>query len=278
MNSTSEKQEAEIRKAETLKAEAGRGQVIPEIPEWKRAPAGNPEVGGAASAGKPDWRAALPEAKRRVLVLNATPEQVAAIERILCQEPPAGGHTESETAEGERYVFRRTRRVWEVILGGGRPFHLEDTLGAKYLDYLLHHPNEATSAFDLEVAITPEKGEARFANSIEPQIDARAKREYQQALRDLREGKERAQQAGDSGKACELDGQIQALESALTEAGGTADTGERSRGNVRKAIKLVLRGLLKGGEQERAFAKHVQGALSLGYHCMYSEPAGQVWR
>ncbi len=78
---------------------------------------------------------ALPEAERRVLVLEATPEQVAAIKRILSQAPPAGRHAEGGTAEGEEHVFRRTHRVWEVIFGGGRPFHLADTLGAKYLDY-----------------------------------------------------------------------------------------------------------------------------------------------
>jgi hypothetical protein len=46
---------------------------------------------------------------------------------------------------------------------------------------------------------------------------------------------------------------------------------------VRKAIKLALRHLLKAGEEEEAFARQIEDALSLGYKCLYSRPAGQRW-
>jgi len=220
---------------------------------------------------------ALPEAERRVLVFDATPEQVAAIKRILSQAPPAGRHAEGGTAEGEGYVFRRTHRVWEVIFGGGRPFHLADTLGAKYLDYLLHHPNEPIPAFDLEVAVQPEKGEARFRNSVQPESDARAQREYQQALRRLEAERQTAQAAGNREELERLAGEIAALAAALKANRAGADAGERARVNVRKAVAVVLAQLRKGGLAEEAFAEHLENQLSTGYECLYSQPQGRIW-
>ena len=214
-------------------------------------------------------------------LLEASPEKWATIQRVLAGQPLPDLEPDTASSppkKGESaHVFRWTGRLWEVIFCGGRPFYLENTLGARYLDYLLHRPNVPLAAFDLEVAITPEKGEARTANSIQPSLDGRARREYRAALQDLREHKERAQHAGDSAKAHEFESQIKAVEDALEEGGGADDTGERARGNVSKAVRLVLRSLLRGGEDEKAFARHVQDALSLGYDCLYSRPAGQAW-
>src|SRR4051812_40853475 len=90
-------------------------------------------------------------------VAQATPEQQAAIERIL-----AGGPAGLEgSPEAARFLFRKAGSHWRVVFDGRAEFHLADTLGAQYLAYLLHHPNETISSFDLEVAIRPEKGEAR---------------------------------------------------------------------------------------------------------------------
>ena len=72
------------------------------------------------------------------------------------------------------YVFRWTGRDWEVVFGGGRAFHLPNVLGVRYANYLLHRPNGPISAFDLEVAVSPEKGEARARNSVQPASDTRA--------------------------------------------------------------------------------------------------------
>jgi hypothetical protein len=208
-------------------------------------------------------------------LVPTTPEQLAQIESIL-----GGG---GEVASGEwpvaepRFVFRRTSRLWEVIFAGGGRFHLENTLGARYLDYLLHHPNDPISAFDLEVAIEPEKGEARARTSIQPTIDPRARREYERALGKLRADQESAQEAEERAEVSRLDGEIEALELALNERGGTENTDERARGNVRRALGVVIGKLLKGGEHEGAFAEHLRSHLSTGYECLYSQPEGKIW-
>jgi hypothetical protein len=209
--------------------------------------------------------------------LKATPEQRAAIDQFLL-----GGNAELLKAEtlkaaGEpaRFVFRKAGRRWEVIFGG-RPFRLRNTLGARYLNYLLHEPNKATRAFDLEVEVQPEKGEARSGNSIQPESDPQAVREYRQALRQLEAEKAAARAAGDRGEVERLAGQIVALESAL-KGGGGGDTGERARDNVRKAVAAVTEQLSEGGPEERALAEHLRTRLSIGHECLYSQPQGRIW-
>jgi hypothetical protein len=209
--------------------------------------------------------------------ITATPEQRAVIDRFLL-----GGNAETlkaETPKGDgvgRFVFRKTGSRWEVIFGG-RPFRLRNTLGTRYLNYLLHEPNEAIRAFDLEVEVQPEKGEARSGNSLQPESDPQAVREYWQALRGFQAQRADAQAAGDREKVEGLNGQIVALESALKAGGGGGDTGERARDNVRKAIATVMEKLSEGGPEERAFAEHLRTHLSIGHECLYSQPQGRIW-
>jgi hypothetical protein len=163
-----------------------------------------------------------------------------------------------------------------VVVNRAKPFYLGDRLGARYLNYLLHHPNEPIAAFDLEVAVTPEKGEARTGNSIQPESDARAKREYRKALRQFEAERKNAQAAGDQEEVERLEGEIEPLESAL-KGSGEVDSGERARNNVRKAVDAVSAKLRKGGREEKAFAEHLRRHLSTGYECLYSQADGTIW-
>jgi hypothetical protein len=142
---------------------------------------------------------------------------------------------------------------------------------------LLHGPNESISAFDLEVLITPEKGEARSKESIQPESDSRAKRAYRRALRPLQAERRRAKKAGDQARVRDLDLDIEKINAALNKRGGMADTGERARSNVHHAVRGVVKLLRKGGPQERAFAEHLQACLSTGHECLYNQPAGRIW-
>jgi hypothetical protein len=173
-----------------------------------------------------------------------------------------------------RYVFRWTGRHWEVIFAGGRAFRLRNTLGARYLDYFLHNPNEPIHSFDLEVQVQPEKGEARVRDTLQPKSDAQALREYRQELRRLQ--METAQRAGEPDKVAGLEAEMEALKSALKGA-GAADTGERAFDNVRKALRVVQEQLRNGGPEEQAFAEHLRTHLSIGFECLYTQPQGRIW-
>jgi hypothetical protein len=251
-----------------------------------------------------------------VLVLSrATPEELAAIYQFATREPfesaecgmrsaeltggqaegPSGGSAECgmRSAEwkpgradgcsragakgGSPYVFRWTGRDWEVIFGGGRAFHLPNILGARYADYLLHQPNRPISAFDLEVTVLPEKGEARARNSIQPESDARALGEYREELRRLQAKRSELAAAGDADGLERMDNEVAALEAALTDSDGAADTGKRAFDNVRKAVGALRKHLRRGGPEERTFEEHLRGQLSVGHECLYSAPDGRVW-
>ena len=227
------------------------------------------------------------------MLVEATPEKLAAVERFLegeplpdmerragraRPEPAAAAKPPSAGADaGSAWAFRWTGRDWKVVFAGGEPFYLPDTLGAEYVDYLLHHPNEPISAFDLEVEITPEKGEARSGNSIQPESDAQALSEYRRELPRLQAEKDHAQAAGDQSEVRRLEGEIEALEAALKAGRTGADAGERARVNVRKAVAVVLAQLRKGGPVQEAFAEHLEHQLSTGYECLYSQAEGNIW-
>jgi hypothetical protein len=174
------------------------------------------------------------------------------------------------------HVFRWTGRDWEIFFRGGRLFHLPDVLGSRYLNYLLHAPNEPIEAFALEVAIQPEKGEARARNSIQAESDPQALSEYRQELGRLQAERQAAQAAGEKEEIKRLEGLIAALESAIS-GGGAADTGERARDNVRKALRVVMARLKKGGPEGRAFAAHLRTYLSVGHECLYRQREGRIW-
>jgi len=176
------------------------------------------------------------------------------------------------------HQFRRKGGLYQVVFEGGQPFYVVDTLGARYLDYLLHHPNVPIGAFDLEVAITPEKREARASNSIQPESDAEAKRQYREAVRRTVAARQEAEAAGDREELDRLDGEIEALKSALKDGREEADTGERARHNVRKALDVVIAKLANGDREEKAFAEHLRIHLSTGYECLYSQSEGRIWK
>jgi hypothetical protein len=241
-----------------------------------------------------------------VMVLSrATPEKLAAVYQFATGEPL--GRAEAELGKGDYetadyglqdhgtrareaetlvrwngetklpYVFRWTGRDWEVVFGGGRAFHLPNVLGARYLDYHLHRPNQPISAFDLEVAVWPEKGEARARNSIQPESDARALAQYREELRQLQAKRKELEAAGDADALEHLDHEVTALETALTASDRAADTGRRAFDNVRKAVGTVWKHLRQGGREERAFEEHLRSQLSIGHECMYSAPEGRLW-
>jgi hypothetical protein len=229
---------------------------------------------------------------KMVLVLSrATLQELGALYRFATGQPlpdkelcgpvsqpkrrPADGCSQAGGESGPAYVFRKAGRHWEVVFAGGRAFRLRNTLGARYLDYLLHEPNDPISAFDLEVEVQPEKGEARVRDSFQPESDAQSMREYRQELGRLL--METAQVAGEPEEVARLEGEMEALKSALKGA-GAADTGERARVNVRKAVVVVLGQLRKRGPEEKALAEHLRRHLSTGYECLYSVPEGRIWQ
>jgi hypothetical protein len=279
---------AAIFRSQPIKAEV----CLPPFPGFQ-AQAGESLPAGAVPAPGPDSTNLSLAGKLLLLLSRAAPEELAAIYRLAAghllaasqrgagralPEPVLADGSSQAGAQGSpAYVFRRVGRHWEVVCGGGRAFRLRNTLGARYLDYLLHRPNNPIRAFDVEVEVQPEKGEVRARDSFQPESDAQAMRDYRQALEGLKAKQAVAKAAGDQEGVERLDGEIEAFQSALREGGGAADTGERARNNVRKAVAAVIEKLSEGGPEERAFAEHLRTHLSIGHECLYSQPQGRIW-
>jgi hypothetical protein len=213
--------------------------------------------------------------------MDASPRALAAIERVL--DGDVGGRHGAGSGRGEsgngeeRFVFCRVGTQWRVVFEGGTAFYLIDTLGTGYLNYLLHHENEAIRALDLEKEIQPEKAKVRARGSIQRTLEGAAMRAKLRELETLRAEREEARDAGDEGRVSRLDGQIQKGEAEL-EGLLPGDAGQKARCNVSQAVKAVRRMIEKGNRKQRAFAAHLKQCLSLGFECMYIQPAGNIWR
>ena len=152
-----------------------------------------------------------------VRVVPGTPDDVAALAAVVAAGRRFAGEklvgvyfvVARDLAESAgaapRHLFCQVGNQWKVIFDGGAAFYLGGTLGVKYLDYLLHRPNEPISALDLEKEIQPEKARARPKTSIQKTLDEAAARAKLQELDELRAEREEAQEAGDEGRVSRLD-------------------------------------------------------------------------
>lgn len=204
----------------------------------------------------------------------------AAILDPIPQDPPAPvvpGPEAKVLVERPRNTFRRLGRSWSVVFDGGPEFHISDSLGAQYLNYLFHHLGEVISALDLESTIQPERKNVRPGTSIQPQSDPRAVKAYLAELSKLRAARDAAEEINDEAETGRLDRDIEAMESVLEGRACAADTGERARNNVRQAIRTVRDRLANGSKHEQAFGEHIRRFVSLGHQCSYTHPTGEAW-
>ena len=218
-------------------------------------------------------------------VAQATPEQRAVFDRFLqatLDQQEAFARILSENAETldakretPRFLFRLAGSHCDVIFEGSDSFHVNNHLGARYLNYLLHHPNMVISAYDLEVAVRPEKAGVRSKNSIQQKLGPETVKSYLRDLNRLRTEREEAQERGEPVEVDRLDAEIGDLEGALEGDGVTGDAGERARCNVSKAVAALRRELARGGQHD--FCRHIEQFVSLGYECVYNQPEGRVW-
>jgi hypothetical protein len=127
------------------------------------------------------------------------------------------------------------------------------------------------------VAIVPEKAKSRDKDSIQKRLDGEAVRKYLRALEELRSERDEAAEDGKAAEVDRLDEEIESLVKELQQRNVSVDTGERSRGNVSKAVNAVRRKLMKRGKHEKAFGEHIAQQISLGYKCQYNSVLGAKW-
>ncbi len=138
---------------------------------------------------------------------------------------------------------RRDGRIW-VVQRGERVATVPHSVGMEYLERLIDHADVEIAAVELASG----HAVACDASKRDPLLDRRAKAAYRQRIEELRTEADDAEQCADIERACtarlELDRYLEELARATGFGGSTrsfADSAERARVSVHKAIKRALR-------------------------------------
>lgn len=198
--------------------------------------------------------------------------------------PPVDTGAKGEVAGVEagkangKFSFRDAGGHYEVVFEGRPRFTVPNTLGTKYVDHLMHNPNQAVHVLELERTIRADKESARAPGSKQTPQDGQAKREVQRELLALEQELQEAEEADNPDAVKRLKAEIRTVQAAdKNQAGITADAGERARNNVRKAVAAVIRKLRRGNTHQKAFAVHLHQCIKLGYEVLYNQAGGDGW-
>lgn len=147
-------------------------------------------------------------------------------------------------------LIRREGDCW-TLGNRGRLLQLKDAKGLRYLAELLRHPGQEFPA--LELVTLGSTGSAAHADGtplaagLGPRLDARARTDYRDRLRELRAELAGVEAAHDLGRAsvlhAEIDALVQQLAAALGLGGRCRDEGsdaERARVAVTQRIRHVI--------------------------------------
>ncbi len=182
---------------------------------------------------------------------------------------------ESDTSE---YSYRKSGSVWEVAFQGNPPFHIADNLGAKYVDWLLHHPGEVISCVDLEAEATPEKAGLRLDTRRAPNIDPIAQRQAYNRLKELSAERAKCDEQGSAVDLAEIDEEVAQISAYLCRGNRSQGDKERARDAIRKPIERLIKKLDHGERVEKNFAIYLKARIKAGYDIMFIPDLEADWK
>jgi tetratricopeptide (TPR) repeat protein len=179
-------------------------------------------------------------------------------------------------------MFRREGQVWTVAYAG-RMSRLHELRGFRYIADLLASPGREIYVLDLLTAhVGPTDRDAgtreldRGGTSPEPILDARAKEEYRNRLRELARELDEARSWHDPERVLKLEAEVEAITDELEHATGLGgrdrqmlSPAERARVSVTKAIKAAIRTIAK---ECPPLADHLGASIRTGRFCSYAPP------
>jgi hypothetical protein len=192
---------------------------------------------------------------------------------VFRQQDSRATETELTSSRPPAAVFRREGSLWSLAFEG-QEVHVADAKGLPDLARLLAHPG--TEIHCLELAGRP-------AESADPDdvLDARARRELQLRVQELRSEIEEADAANDLGRAErareELDHLVEALSGALGLGGrsrGLGSPAERARSAVTWRLRSAIR---KIASVHPRLGRHLEHAVRTGTFCAYSPETPIDW-
>lgn len=184
--------------------------------------------------------------------------------------PEAVAHPVSGTAAA---VFRREGSLWRIAFDG-LAVQLSDQKGFHDLSRLLSQPGKEIHC--LELANRPEEDGA-----ADPVLDARARREIQERVRDLQSEIDNADAMNDMGRATrareELDRIVELLSGALGLRGRSRALGsgaERARSAVTWRIRSTIKKITSAHPR---LGRHLENSLKTGTFCTYQPETPIAW-
>ncbi|MGH7805264.1 MAG: hypothetical protein ACREQJ_13030, partial [Candidatus Binatia bacterium] len=166
--------------------------------------------------------------------------------------------------------FVREGDFWSIAYDG-RAFRLKDSKGLQYLAALIARENEEIHTADLAAGRASERPSDRGdAGEI---LDAQARSEYRERLRDLAGELEEATRWNDAGRAARISEEVEFLKGELSAAvgiGGRARKAADSTERARKAVASRIRDAIERIRGEhRELALHLENAIRTGAYCCY---------
>ena len=145
---------------------------------------------------------------------------------------------------------------------------LRDNKGLQLLQRLVAQPGQEIHVLDLMGASQGSAGDAG------PQLDDKARAEYQQRVTELQDGLEEAQTLGDAGAADALREELDFITRELSRAYGlggrerrASSAAERARVNVRRRLKDAIERI---GQPLPDAARYLENTIKTGSYCKYT--------
>jgi hypothetical protein len=204
----------------------------------------------------------------------------------LAPSPPAASELDGVTNPIDRTAFRATLArdgdIWTTSYGG-RTARMKALKGFAYLAVLVGEPGREFHVLDLVAREhpAPERGDAgreRLPADLGPVLDARAKAELREHLRDLRATADEADADNDLERARRAREEIERIADELARSVGlggrdrqTGSVAERARASVTKAIRASIRAI---ADQDPPLADLLARTIRTGAFCAY-EPIAE---
>ena len=152
---------------------------------------------------------------------------------------------------------------------GGREARLRDTKGVRLLARLISEPSHEKHVLDL----ASETGMSLAEGAVAPLLDAEARKQFRERLREIEVAIDEASRVGDTGRRERAVAEQEWLErelSAATGLGGrsrqTGSAAERARVNVQRRIRDAIRRVSK---HDSDLARHLERSVKTGVFCVY---------
>jgi len=215
------------------------------------------------AAARGDDAAAAEHKKIADSIIDALKLRVVARAPVANKPPP--GRKEVTTAPFSMDLDGDIR----VVNFGDASVSLKDNKGLQILAQLISTPDKDVHVLDLVGSVaSPDAGDAG------PQLDDKARVEYQQRVAELKDSLEEAEELGDLGQADVLRGELDFITRELSRAYGlggrqrrAGSAAERARVNVRRRLKDAIQRI---GQQLPDAARYLENTIKTGSYCKYT--------